>query len=86
MRKKKEKPVVFDEKELQKELMHSARAVGMSAGAVEVVVEKVAQKVGARVRKRAAVTVEDINRYVSEEAEKYNKDLAYVYENRGKII
>lgn len=86
MKKKVIKPVTFSTRALQDELMHNAKVVGLSAGAAEVVVEKVVQKVAERVEKRAAITADDLNRFVAEEAEKYNKDLAYVYKNRGKII
>lgn len=85
-RKKKSEATVFSEKELRDELMHSAKVVGLSAGAAEVVVNKVAQKVAEHLAKRAVVTTDDLNRFIANEAEKYNKDLAYVYKNRGKII
>lgn len=88
MRKKsgKAQAIVFNEKGLQKELLHSARAVGVSMEVAETISIKVARKVGERLVKRAAVTTEDLNRFIAEEAEKYSQDLAYVYKNRGKII
>lgn len=77
---------MFDEETLQKELLHSAKAVGISVAVAEVLSWKVAKKVGERLAKRASITSDDLNRFIAEEAEKYNADLAYVYKNRGKII
>lgn len=86
MKNRKLETMSFSEKTLQDELLHSAKAIGLSVGAAELVAEKVTKKVAERIAKRAAITVDDLNRFVAEEAEKYNKDLAYVYKNRGKII
>lgn len=89
MRKKNKRelsPVTFDEKKLREDLLHSAKAIGISIGVAEIIVGKISQKVAERLTKRAAVTTDDLHRFVAEEAEKYNKDLAYVYKNRGKII
>lgn len=84
--KKKVKSFVFNEQEMQQELLHSARAVGISVAAAELIVAKIVKKVAARMAKRTVVTVDDLNRFIADEAEKYSKDLAYVYKNRGKII
>lgn len=84
--KKKVKSFVFNEQEMQQELLHSARAVGISVAAAELIVAKIVKKVAERMAKRAVVTVDDLNRFIADEAEKYSKDLAYVYKNRGKII
>lgn len=86
MKNKKLETMTFNEKLLQDELEHNARAVGLSTGAAQLVAEKVVKRVSERVTKRAAITTDDLNRFVAEEAEKFNKDLAYVYKNRGKII
>ncbi len=86
MRNKKLETMSFNEKTLQDELLHSAKAVGLSIGAAELIAEKITKKVAGRIAKRVAITADDLNRFVAEEAEKYNKDLAYVYKNRGKII
>lgn len=84
--KKSATPTVFDEQALYKDLVHSAKAVGVSATAAEVMAAAIAKQVAQRLVKRAAITDEDLNRFVAAAAEKYNKDLAYFYQNRGKII
>ena len=86
MMRKKTKQFTFDEKELEADLLRSARAVGVSVGVAEIIVAEIIKKVKARIAKRAVLTVDDLNRFIADEAERYNKDLAYVYKNRGKII
>lgn len=80
------KKLVFDEEELRKELLQSARAVGVVGAAAELIAARVTESVAARVERRTVVTVNDLNKFIADEAKKYNKDLAYVYRNRGKII
>lgn len=77
---------VFNEKELYNELIHSAKAVGLSIGVAEVIADKVVKKVTEHLARRAVITIDDLNRFIADETEKYSKDLAYVYKNRGKII
>ncbi len=86
MRKKKAEPIEFNEKDLQDELTRSAKAAGISAGSAEAIACKVAKNVTEHIGKRAIVTADDLNRFIASEAEKYNKDLAYLYKNHGKII
>lgn len=84
--KKKTEATVFSEKDLQEDLMRSAKVVGLSVGTAEIIVHKIVKKVAEHLAKRAIITTDDLNRFIAIEAEKYSKDLAYVYKNRGKII
>ena len=86
MRKKSEKKFTFSEKGLREDLVKSALAVGMPEGMAKAVAEKVAAKTATWVTTRAVITTDDLHRKVAQEAEKYSADLAYVYQNRGKII
>lgn len=79
-------PPTFSEKELKEALLRDAQALRMPAGTAEVVATKVSEQVSKWVARRPVVTTEDIRRHVVAEAEKYSTDLAYVYQNRGKII
>jgi len=83
---RKSQPVTFSEKELKEELLRQAKALRMPAGTAEVVASKVTEQVGKWIAKRAVVTTDDVDRRVALEIEKYSADLAYVYQNRGKII
>ena len=72
--------------QLKNELLREARVVKVPMGTAEVVAEKVAEQVEEWARKRSAMTRADIDRQIAKEIAKYSKDLAYVYQNRGKII
>ncbi len=76
----------FDEQELKNDIIREAKALGVPVGTAEVIAEKVAKLVAKWVNQRVTVTVDDINRRVALEIAKYQTDLAYVYQNRGKII
>lgn len=76
----------FDAEELREALIYDAKVVGIPEGAAETIAVKIIKEVGAWAQKRSAVTTDDLNRKIAQEAEKYNADLAYVYQNRGKII
>ena len=78
--------MVFDQTELTKELKREARAVGLSENTTKVVSERVAGKVAKWVSDKDVVTQDDLYRRIAKEAKRYSQDLAYVYENRGKII
>lgn len=82
----KPKEEVFDEKKLREEIARSARALGLSKSTGDKIAEAIVEKVAAKMKKRAVATSDDLNRFIAAEAEKFNKDLAYVYKNRGKII
>lgn len=69
-----------------KDIMFEARALGISVGAAEKFAEKVSEKVAKWAERREAVTEDDINAEIAKEINKYNKDLSFVYKNRGKII
>ena len=86
MKRKKTEQFVFSEKSLREELVKSATAIGIPEGTAEAIAEKVAKKTAAWMATRAVITSEDLYRRVAQEAEKYSADLAYVYQNHGKII
>ncbi|MBR5408464.1 hypothetical protein IK112_00765 [Candidatus Saccharibacteria bacterium] len=76
----------FSEKDLIKDILREGKTIGASEKVVEKYAPKVAEKVRKWVEKRAEVTKDDVNRMVAKEIEKYNRDLAFIYKNRGKII
>lgn len=65
----------MDEKEIIKELKIDAKAVGIPVGAAEIFIKKALKDAG---------SLSDTK--IVKELNKYNKDLAYVYANRDKII
>ncbi len=76
----------FSEKELIRDLKLEAKAVGIPQGAAEDFVAKTIAAVSAKIAKRKVMTKIDMERIVAIELKKYNADLAYVYQNRDKII
>ena len=86
MKRKKVEVASFSEKALREDVLKSALAAGIPAGTVEAIADKVAVKTAAWVATRAVITADDLHRRVAQEAEKYSADLAYIYQNRGKII
>ena len=86
MKRKKVEQFSFNEKGLRDDIVESAVAIGMPEGTAKAIAEKVAAKTATWASTRAVVTADDLFRRVAQEAEKYSADLAYVYQNRGKII
>lgn len=76
----------FDKASLQAELLREAQTLKIPAGAAEIIAVRVAERVEKWAMQRPAVTLNDINHRVASEVEKYSRDLAYVYQNRDKII
>lgn len=86
MRKQSSAAVAFSEEKLKLEILAEAKALKIATSTAELIAEKVVKDVAKWVAKRVTVTADDINRRVALEMAKYNADLAYVYQNRGKII
>jgi len=78
--------VVFDKKALKVQIMQEAKAVGLSKMTAEMVTEKIILSIEKWVADKPIITEDDLNREIARAARRYSKDLAYVYENRGKII
>lgn len=78
--------VVFDEKALKTQLMQEAKAVGLSKMTAEAVTENIILSTKKWVADKPVITEDDLNRAIARAAKRYSRDLAYVYENRGKII
>lgn len=76
----------FSEEKLKADILVETRMLCIAESTAEMIADKVVANVSAWVAKRAAVTIDDINRRVAIETAKYNADLSYVYQNRGKII
>lgn len=71
---------------ITKDILKEAKVLKISNETAEKYVKIVSEKVTNWAEKRATVTKSDINRQIAKEIKKYNKDLAFIYENRGKII
>ena len=76
----------FDEKALIKTLKADARALDIPAGAAEAFINETLKNLKKTLKTKKIITEADLTRLISRELKKYNADLAYVYENRDKII
>ena len=76
----------FDEKEIIKNLKIDARGVGIPEGAAEVFIARTMKDAKKSLKNRSIITEKDLNWAILKELKKYHADLAYVYENRDKII
>lgn len=76
----------FNQKEIIKDLKINARAVGIPVGAAEVFIEKTLKAIEKDLKSKQIITETDLNRLIAKEMRKYNRDLAYVYKIRDKII
>jgi len=83
---KKPQTLKLSESVIAKDILKEARVLKISNETAEKYVKIVSEKVTRWAEKRATVTRLDINRQIAKEIKKYNKDLAFIYEYRGKII
>ena len=73
-------------KRLLKELRLHAHAIGLPEGSAESFINATLQTVSKTLQQKSVITNDDLVRIVTKELKKYNRDLAYVYQNHDKII
>lgn len=78
--------IYFNEEQLLDDLLSSAKALKIPSGVAESITKKILKEVRSKITKQDMISEEKLNRCISEVAQKYNPDLAYVYQNRGRII
>lgn len=83
---KKAKTFNVTPKALKVELQNEAKILGLPSSTSDLIIERVMKRITKWLEERPAVTETDLNRKLASELKKYNTDLAYVYQNRGKII
>ena len=76
----------FNEREIISDLKINAKALGIPSGAADVFIDKVMKGAKKTLKNKKVITKQDLERAVLKELRIYNNDLAYVYENRDKII
>ena len=76
----------FDQTKLRRELLIDAHAIGIPSGAAEDFVDRSIAAAITSLSKKSLITDQDLKRAVAKELKKYHPDLAYVYQNRDKII
>lgn len=78
--------VKFSKKLLKKDLLREAKVLNLHIGAVEIMIDKVVMDIEAKLLDKKVITDKELEKIVVGELKKYDKDLAYVYANRDKII
>ncbi len=71
---------------IRDDILREARVLKIQIGTAEIIADKVSEKVFGWSKKRSIITVDDLNHQIAKEVAKFNKDLAYLFESRGKII
>ncbi|MBQ1298742.1 hypothetical protein IJH72_00155 [Candidatus Saccharibacteria bacterium] len=77
---------ILDIEKIRKELKIDAKAVGIPSGASKSFIDETLKGMEKTLKGKKVITDNDLKRAIVKELKKYNSDLAYVYENRDKII
>lgn len=76
----------YSPKLLKEDILVEARSIGLAAGFAEAIAEAVTKDITAWLKDKPTITTRSLNHKVAALIKKYHSDLAYLYENRGKII
>ena len=71
---------------LKRELKIDAVGVGIPTGAAEAFIQRAIDDSLKLLKNKKIITEADLKRTLAKELKKYNRDLAYVFQNRDKII
>lgn len=83
---KKRKKIQFSEEQLAEDLKREARVLNIHLGAAELIAGEVARKIQKWTMNKPTITQSDLERRIVMEVKKYNKDLAFIFGERNKII
>ncbi|MBR3122278.1 hypothetical protein IKF28_02420 [Candidatus Saccharibacteria bacterium] len=76
----------LDDQAIIKELKIDAKGLGIPTGAADAFIKKAISDALKNLQKKSIVTELDVKKAIVKELKKYHADLAYVFENRDKII
>ena len=76
----------FSRKQLAKQMKIDAKGLGIAPGAADAFIEKTLDAVEKGFKHKKIITEKDLTLAISRELKKYNKDFAYIYQNRATII
>lgn len=71
---------------LKRELKIDAKAIGIPSGSATIFIKRTINDAKKSLKTKKSPTEKDIKRAITKELKKYNKDLAYIYQNRDTII
>ena len=76
----------LSKKKIHEDIKREAKVLGLHPGTAEIIADKVTEKVITWSKKRSMITEDDLNQKLAKEIKKFNEDLAYLFESKGKII
>jgi len=76
----------LDSSVIRERLLVDACAIGIPSGAAKTFANSVIANLQKSLANKTIITDRDLNRLIVKELKKYNPNLAYVYQNRDKII
>lgn len=76
----------FSEKKLTEEILQEAKILRIHSGVAEIVARHVSANVAKWAKTRKQITAVELNTRVARELSVYDPDLAFLYQNRDKII
>jgi len=76
----------LDDQAIIKVLKIDAKGLGIPTGAADTFIKKAISDALKNLQKKSIVTELDVKKAIIKELKKYHADLAYVFENRDKII
>ncbi len=76
----------FDVEQIKKDLIIDAIGLRIPIGSAEIFIDRTLKDAKKTLKSKVIITEADLKRAILKELKKYNADLAYVYENRDKII
>ena len=71
---------------IKKELKTDAHALNIPTGSADIFIDKSIQSALTSLQHKSIITDTTLRRAIIKELKKYHTDLAYVYENRDKIV
>lgn len=86
LRRAKDPTITVSEKSLVQEILQEAKTLRIHAGVAELVARRVSAQVANWAKTRRRVTQAELDTRVAKELSVYDPDLAFLYQNRGKII
>lgn len=83
---KNRKKECFSKEKVIQEIQQESKVLNLHTGAVNMIAEEVAKKIQNWVQDKPTITQADLDRRIVEEVKKYNKDLAFILNERTKLI
>lgn len=76
----------YSSKQLEKEILADARALGVAENWAKTIADKTVKDVEKWIKKRGAVTEADMRRVAHKKLQELHADVAYIFKNRDKIL